>query len=105
MDYVIFRTGGKQYRARPGDLLDVELLPLAEGAVAEFNDVLAVSQDGEVTIGTPQVSGARVLAQVHSHYKGPKLVIFKYKAKTRYRRKRGHRQNYTRLLIQDVRVG
>ena len=102
MDYAVFKTGGKQYRVQPGDTLDVELLPNDVDSVAEFGDVLAVSRDGELTVGTPRVEGAKVLAQVQSHYKDKKLMVYKYKAKTRYRRKRGHRQSYTRLLIQDI---
>ena len=102
MDYAIFKTGGKQYRVKPGDTLDVELLPNPVDTLAEFGEVLALSDGGEVTIGAPLVEGARVTAQVLSHYKDRKLMVYKYKAKTRYRRKRGHRQNYTRLRIQDI---
>ena len=102
MDYAVFKTGGKQYRVKPGDTLDVELLPNAVDTVAEFGEVLALSDGGEVTIGAPLVEGARVTAQVLSHYKDKKLMVFKYKAKNRYRRKRGHRQTYTRLRIQDI---
>ena len=105
MDYAIFKTGGKQYRVRTGDVLDVEKLPLEVGSVAEFDQVLVVSDEGAVNFGTPTVSGAKVVAEVQSHYKDRKLMVFKYKAKTRYRRKRGHRQNYTRLLIQDIQAG
>ena len=102
MDYAVFRTGGKQYRVKPGDTLDVELLPNPVDSLAEFQEVLALSDGGEVTIGAPLVEGAKVTAQVLSHYKDRKLMVFKYKAKTRYRRKRGHRQFYTRLRIQDI---
>jgi large subunit ribosomal protein L21 len=102
MDYAVFKTGGKQYRVKPGDTLDVELLPNEVDTVAEFVEVLALSDGGEVTIGAPLVEGAKVTAQVLSHYKDRKLMVFKYKAKTRYRRKRGHRQTYTRLRIQDI---
>ena len=104
MDYAIFRTGGKQYRVQPGDTLDVELLPNAVDTIAEFGEVLAVSNGGELTVGSPSVPGARIVARVQSHYRDRKLMVYKYKAKTRYRRKRGHRQPYTRLLIQDIRV-
>lgn len=104
MDYAIFRTGGKQHRVKPGDVLDVEKLAIAVGAVAEFDDVLAVSDNGEVAIGTPRVPGARVLANVQAHYPDRKILVFKYKRKTRYRRTKGHRQNYTRLAIQDIQV-
>ena len=102
MDYAIFKTGGKQYRVQPGDTLDVELLPNDIDSVAEFRQVLAVSRDGELTVGSPVVSGAMVRAQVKSHYKDRKVMVYKYKAKTRYRRKRGHRQSYTRVVIQDI---
>ena len=104
MDYAVFKTGGKQYRVKLGDTLDVELLPLEVDSVAEFDDVLAVSDGGEVTFGSPYVPGVRVLAQVQSHYQDKKIIVFKYKRKTRYRRKMGHRQKYTRLLIQDIQL-
>ena len=102
MDYAVFKTGGKQYRVQPGDTLDVELLPNAVDSIAEFSEVLALSDGGVVTIGAPLVEGAKVTAQVVSHYKDRKLMVFKYKAKNRYRRKRGHRQTYTRLSIRDI---
>jgi len=102
MDYAVIKTGGKQYRVKPGDTLDVELLPNPVDSIAEFGEVLALSDGGEVTIGAPLVEGAKVTAQVLAHYKDRKLMVFKYKAKTRYRRKRGHRQSYTRLRIQDI---
>ena len=102
MDYAVFKTGGKQYRVQPGDTLDVELLPDEVDSLAEFGEVLAVSRDGELTVGSPTVPGAMVRAQVKSHYKDRKLMVYKYKAKTRYRRKRGHRQSYTRVVIQDI---
>ena len=105
MDYAIVKTGGKQYRVSPGDVLDVELLDAAAGATTQLDDVLVVSRDGQVRFGAPTVAGARVIAQVQSHYKDRKIIVYKYKAKTRYRRKRGHRQNYTRILIQDIETG
>lgn len=105
MDYAIFKTGGKQYRVKPGDVLDVEKLPLEVGSTAEFDQVLAISNGGEVSFGSPTVPGARVVAEVQAQQKDRKVIVFKYKAKTRYRRKRGHRQNYTRVLIQDIQAG
>jgi len=104
MDYAVIKTGGKQYRVKPGDTLDVEKLPIGVDSIAEFGEVLAISDGGEVTFGSPYITGAKVLAQVQSHYKDRKIIVFKYKAKTRYRRKRSHRQTYTRLLIQDITV-
>ena len=105
MDYAIFKTGGKQYRVKQGDVLDVELLALDVGSIAEFDEVLAVSENGQVNFGSPTLSGAKVTAEVQSHYKDRKVIVFKYKSKTRYRRKLGHRQNYTRLLIQGIHSG
>ncbi len=105
MDYAIFKTGGKQYRVSPGDVLDVEKLALDVGSTTEFDQVLAVSEHGDVEFGAPTVAGAKVIAEVQSHYKDRKVMVFKYKAKTRYRRKRGHRQNCTRLLIQGIQAG
>ena len=104
MDYAVFKTGGKQYRVKPGDTLDVEKLPISVDSVTEFGEVLAVSDGGEVTFGSPYVPGAKVLAQVQTHYRDRKIIVFKYKAKTRYRRKRSHRQDYTRVLIQDITI-
>ena len=105
MDYAIIKTGGKQYRVKQGDVLDVELLALDVGSIAEFDEVLAVSENGQVNFGSPTLSGAKVTAEVQSHYKARKVIVFKYKSKTRYRRKLGHRQNYTRLLIQGIQSG
>ena len=105
MDYAIFKTGGKQYRVKQGDVLDVEKLALDVGSIAEFDEVLAVSENGQVNFGSPTLSGAKVTAEVQSHYKDRKVIVFKYKSKTRYRRKQGHRQNYTRLLIQGIQSG
>ena len=105
MDYAIIKTGGKQYRVKQGDVLDVEKLALDVGSVAEFDEVLAVSENGQVNFGSHTLSGAKVTAEVQSHYKDRKVIVFKYKSKTRYRRKLGHRQNYTRLLIQGIQSG
>ena len=105
MDYAIIKTGGKQYRVKQGDVLDVEKLALDVGSIAEFDEVLAVSENGQVNFGSPTLSGAKVTAEVQSHYKDRKVIVFKYKSKTRYRRKQGHRQNYTRLLLQGIQSG
>jgi large subunit ribosomal protein L21 len=104
MEYAVFKTGGKQYRVKPGDTLDVEKLPIGVDSIAEFGEVLAVSDNGEVTFGSPYVAGAKVMALVQFHHRDRKIVVFKYKPKTRYRRKLGHRQGYTRLMIQDIKI-
>ena len=103
--YAVVRTGGKQYKVEPNQLLDVERLPAEVGAVVELSDVLLVADGNDVTVGQPQVAGARVVAEVMEHGRGPKLIVFKYKNKTRYRRKTGHRQAYTRLAIRQILMG
>ncbi|MCE2462564.1 MAG: 50S ribosomal protein L21 [Dehalococcoidia bacterium] len=105
MDYAILKTGNKQYRVKPGDVIDVEKLPVEEGSSIEFTDVLAISQDGEVTLGTPLVPDASIYAHVREQGKDDKIIVFKYKRKVRYRRKKGHRQHFTRLAITSIRLG
>ncbi|MBI4304833.1 MAG: 50S ribosomal protein L21 [Chloroflexi bacterium] len=101
-DYAIVRTGGKQYRVRPGDTLEVEKLDGNVGDSVTLGDVLLASLDGKVAVGTPTIPRFAVIAEIAGQGKGEKVTIFKYKAKTRYRRKRGHRQNTTTLLVKSV---
>ncbi len=103
--YSVVRSGGKQYRVEPGQVIEVDKLPAEVGSTVELNDVLLVADNGDVRVGTPTVEGARVVAEVLEHGRGKKLLVFKYKAKTRYRRKRGHRQGYTRLAIRRIVTG
>ena len=100
--YAIVQTGSKQYRVKAGDNIRVESLPVYTGEIVNIDDVLMVSRDGDVTVGTPVVSGAQVRAQVTSRGRGRKITVFKYKSKVRYRRKKGHRQHYTDLRIIDI---
>ena len=100
--YAIVKTGGKQYRVQTGDTIRVESLPNTVGEPVELNEVLLVSEDGRVTLGSPTVPGAAVTAEVLENGRGKKLVIFKYKAKTRYRRRNGHRQGYTDLKVTGI---
>ena len=101
--YAIVNTGGKQYRIQPGDTVRVEYLPGDQGDLIELEDVRLLSNDdGEVTVGAPIVEGAKVTAEVVQQGRGKKVIIFKYKAKTRYRRKNGHRQNFTELRVTDI---
>jgi large subunit ribosomal protein L21 len=102
--YAIIQTGGRQYRVASGTVLDVEKLDVAVGALVDL-PVLMVSDEDQLLVGTPHVEGARVVAEVQDQFRGPKIIIFKYKAKTRYRRKNGHRQSYTRLHVQDIIIG
>ncbi len=103
-NYAIVATGGKQYRVRPGDLLDVEKLPYPSGYTVTLDDVLLTCVDGEVVVGTPNVEGAQVVAKVLSHGRDRKKLVFKYKNKTRYRIKRGHRQPISSIEITDIEV-
>ena len=103
-NYAIVQSGGKQYRVETGDTIRVESLPVHTGELIDVGEVLAVSQDGDITIGTPTVEGAKVRAQVLSQGRDKKIVVFKYKNKTRYRRKTGHRQTYTEIKITDITV-
>lgn len=101
--YAVVRTGGHQYRVSVGDQLLVEKLPVPEGGQIDLEEVLLVADDnGQVRIGTPLVEGARVRARVLAQEKGPKIRIFKYIPKERYRRRKGHRQWYTRLRVEEI---
>ncbi len=100
--YAIVRSGGKQHRVEEGRSFTVELLPAEEGAQVELNDVLLIADDGQVTVGTPIIEGARVLTQVEAQGRHKKIIVFKYKSKTRYRRKNGHRQPVTELAIRQI---
>lgn len=99
--YAVIQTGGKQYRVQEGDTIFVEKLDAAEGDVVTFDEVLFVGGD-KPKVGTPLVKGASVTAKVEKHGKGKKIVVFKYKPKKNYRKKRGHRQPYTRLVIEKI---
>ena len=101
-DYAVFTTGGKQYRVRPGDTIEVERLDGEAGSRIEFTDVLMTSLGGEVAVGKPRLDGAKVVAEIVAQKKGPKVTVFKYKAKTRMRRKRGHRQQQTAINIKEI---
>ena len=100
--YAIIETGGKQYRVNPGQTIDVERLDAAEGDTVELDKVLLIADGDQVTIGTPTVDGAKVVATSKGSGKGDKVIVFKYKPKVRYRKKTGHRQQYTRLVIDKI---
>jgi large subunit ribosomal protein L21 len=101
-DYAVIQTGGKQYRVATGDTIRVESIPGDVGDTVELTDVRMVSSDGDVTLGAPTVDGARVVTEISESGKGKKIVVFKYKPKVRYRRKKGHRQLYTDLTVTDI---
>ena len=102
--YAIVRSGGRQYRVETSQLLDVDRLDAEIGAKVDLG-VLLLGGDGETLVGAPTIDGARVVAEVVEHGRGKKILVFKYKNKTRYRRRQGHRQDYTRLSIQEIVAG
>lgn len=102
--YAIIRSGGRQYRAEVGKTIDVERLPLDVDQTIEIDDVLLVGDGNQTIIGQPVVEGAKVKATVVDQYRGKKVIVFKYRQRTNYRRKRGHRQYYTRLRIDSILV-
>ena len=99
--YAVIETGGKQYRVQQGDVLDVELLGAEAGASVEF-DALAVSNGSELSIGTPVVAGAKVKASVVEDLRGKKIFSFKKKRRKGYRRKIGHRQDLTKIKVEEI---
>jgi large subunit ribosomal protein L21 len=102
MSYAVIRTGGKQYRVSPGDLLRVERLEGDVGSAVEFGEVLLASADDAVRIGTPLVSGARVLGTIVAQGRDRKILIFKKKRRKNYRRRRGHRQSITTVRVTEI---
>ncbi|MDP9363390.1 MAG: 50S ribosomal protein L21 [Chloroflexota bacterium] len=98
----MIETGGKQYRVSIGESLAVERLEAEPGSDVTIDRVLLLGGDGGTRVGTPTVSGATVSARVEDHYRGEKIVVFKYKPKKRYRRRTGHRQSLTRLTITGI---
>ena len=100
--YAVLKTGGKQYRVQEGDVIFVEKLNAEVDSTVELNEVLAVGTDAGIKVGAPVVEGAKVVAKVAAQGKAKKVVVFKYKAKKDYRRKNGHRQPYTKLVIEKI---
>ena len=101
--YAIIKTGGKQYRVEVGDKIDVEQLPSAIGDQVTLSDVLMVENDGKFSFGSPLVKGASIVAKVVSEGQGRKVIHFDYRNKHRRRKTHGHRQQYTRLEISEIR--
>ncbi len=102
MTYAIVETGGKQLRVEPGRFYDIELLHLDPESTYTIDKVLLVSHEQEVTVGLPFVEGATVEGTIVKHYRGRKVLIYKMKPKKKTRKKRGHRQEITRLMINSI---
>ena len=100
--YAIVKTGGKQYKVAEGDVLFVEKLEANEGDVVTLDQVLAVAGENGLTVGSPVVEGATVTAKVVAQGKAKKVIVYKYKAKKDYRRKQGHRQPYTKIVVEKI---
>ncbi|ASS92047.1 MAG: 50S ribosomal protein L21 [Bacillaceae bacterium] len=99
--YAIIETGGKQVKVEEGQAIYVEKLDAQEGETVTFDKVLFVGGDN-VKVGNPLVEGATVTAKVEKHGRGKKIIVFKYKPKKNYRRKQGHRQPYTKVVIEKI---
>ena len=100
--YAIIKTGGKQYKVDEGDVITVEKLEAEEGAVVTFDQVLTVVKEDGVVVGKPVVEGAKVTAKVEAQGKDKKILVFKYKAKSNYRKRQGHRQPFTKVVIEKI---
>ncbi|NPA07309.1 MAG: 50S ribosomal protein L21 [Chloroflexi bacterium] len=101
--YAIIEAQGHQYKVTPGSILEVDRLKQEPGDEVVFERVLLVAtEDGQVHVGAPVVEGARVRARVKEHFRGPKILVFKYKPRKRYRRRRGHRSELTRLVVEAI---
>jgi large subunit ribosomal protein L21 len=102
--YAIIESGGKQYRVEEGQKIKVEKLPFKEDEAIHINEVLLVKKDERVYLGRPFVEGATVEARVLSHGRGKKVIVFKYRRRKDYKKKIGHRQHYTELLIEKIKL-
>jgi large subunit ribosomal protein L21 len=100
--YAVIQTGGKQYKVKPGEEVRVEKMDGKVGDEVYFDDVLLVSKEDKVTVGSPVLENARVVAKITRHGRGPKIVVFKYKRRKGYRKKQGHRQDFTGVKITEI---
>lgn len=102
--FAVFRTGGKQFRAEPGRTLLIPSLDVETGELVTFDDVLLAGTEDEVEVGEPTVEGAKVTAEVLAHDRTKKITVFKRKRRKGYRRKQGHRQDFTVVRVADITV-
>ncbi|OGN61754.1 MAG: 50S ribosomal protein L21 [Chlamydiae bacterium RIFCSPHIGHO2_12_FULL_27_8] len=101
--YAIIQTGSKQFKVEEGNIIDVELLDLPEGKV-EFKEVLLFNDGSKITIGDPIVKNCIVSADIIEEIKGPKVITYKYKKRKNFRKKKGHRQQYTKVKITEIKI-
>lgn len=102
--YAVIQTGGKQYKVGPGEELSVEKLDGNVGDEVYFDKVLLVSEEDKVKVGRPVLENTKVIAKITKQARGPKIVIFKYKRRKGYRKKQGHRQNFTGLRVIEIKA-
>jgi len=100
--YAVIKTGGKQYKVSEGELLKVEKIEGNKGDTVSLDNVLMVSGEGKIKVGTPVVNGAKVTGEIISEIKSPKIIVFKMKRRKGYRKKTGHRQKMTVLKIREI---
>jgi large subunit ribosomal protein L21 len=100
--YAVIKTGGKQYRVSPGQIIRVEALSADPGSEIAFDEVMAVGEDGDIRLGNPRVAGASVRAMVLGHGRHPKVTIFKMRRRKHFQKRAGHRQNYTEVRIESI---
>jgi large subunit ribosomal protein L21 len=100
--YAIVEIGGKQYKVTPKQTIEVERLDVPEGGIIELDKVLFIGEDKDTLVGNPIIKGAKVVATSLGEAKGEKVIVFRYKSKVRYRSKRGHRQTYTKILVNEI---
>jgi large subunit ribosomal protein L21 len=104
MTYAIIEASGKQFRVEPGRYYDFDRMAVDEDGTVEIDQVLLVSHDGETMVGQPHVEGAAISGTVMRHLRGPKIIVYKMKPKKKTRKKRGHRQELTRLMIDTITI-
>ncbi|HEY2829498.1 MAG TPA: 50S ribosomal protein L21 [Thermoanaerobaculia bacterium] len=105
MSYAIIKTGGKQFRAEPGKTLRVPTMLGDAGTKIEFNEVLLGSDGSTAKVGVPTLKGAKVTAEIVKHGLGEKIVVFKFRRRKNYAKKQGHRQGFTEIRINDIKLG
>ncbi len=102
--YALVEIKGKQYKAQEGDVLKVDKIDMETGSTIEFDTVLMVADGDSTVVGKPYIEGAKVTAVLEDQVKGKKIMVFKFKRRKGYKRKQGHRQKYTQLLIKEIKA-